>query len=117
MPDDPDARTVKPGQLVGYHNEPRRLVDKIKVAKQALESLTPPKLTPEDIERFERESQQLHDAFQARTKQMEVVTPSDMRLRLSSSERKKLLDIIDASTLDTDPGLHGELCAIVRRLS
>ena len=44
----------------------------------------PPALSDADIARIQRESRQLHDAFTARTANMEILTAEDLKVLVKS---------------------------------
>lgn len=54
----------------------------IKRAKLVTDVSDPPKLGTADIERIGQESQRLHDAFNARTASMEILTADDLKVRV-----------------------------------
>lgn len=52
--------------------------NKIKVVSEVSD---PPAITTADLSRIQRESQQLHEAFTARTARMEALTVEDLKIR------------------------------------
>lgn len=52
--------------------------NKIKVVSQVSD---PPAITTGDLSRIQQESQQLHEAFTARTARMEILTVEDLKVR------------------------------------
>jgi len=52
--------------------------NKIKVVSKVSD---PPAITTADLSRIQQESQQLHEAFTARTARMEILTVDDLKIR------------------------------------